>query len=108
MKMTFRISGLPGHQKASTQNLRFAVVVWQRLNVAWLKLDGYIRDAGVLARVLEQLRGKIDSAHVRSGPRSSDRNDTGATRDIENILAGPNICEFDQASCCRCGSSATT
>jgi len=32
MKMTFRISGLPGHQKASTQNLRFAVVVWQRLN----------------------------------------------------------------------------
>jgi hypothetical protein len=73
------------------------VPVRERLDVALPKLDLRTRDARVLLRPLEQLRGQVEPANAPARPRGRDRDDARSTGDVQDVLPGPNAGVLDQA-----------
>jgi hypothetical protein len=89
------------------------IIEWQRLRVAFAKIDLHTRDTRVLARPFEQLRRKIKTAHGCADPCGGDRDYARTTADIENILSSANVRKLHKraassgAKCfqpCRCAS----
>jgi hypothetical protein len=52
--------------------------------------------SGILTRNIEQSRRQVEPRHRCSRPRCRDRNDTGASSDVEYRFAGPDFCELDE------------
>ncbi len=69
--------------EVAEHDVKRGIIERQRLRVAFAKIDFQIGDARVLARSLEQFRGKINTAHTRSDARSGDRGYARPAADIE-------------------------
>ncbi len=82
--------------KVAEHDVKRDIIERQRLRVALTKIDFHIRDTRVLARPLEQLRRKINTAHACAHPCGGDRGYARATADIENILSSANVRELHQ------------